>query len=71
MSNREPRLGPCVYRALDGVSDYTAIITKIDKFEVCLISWLPNIATPQLLTKIRFDPQATPQTAKPGTAYQW
>jgi hypothetical protein len=67
--SKGPRLGPATYRALDGKSDYAAIITKVDGWECCLISWLPNIATPQLLTKVKFDPNAGPQSAKPGTCY--
>ena len=65
------RLGPAIYRALDGKSDYAAIITKVDGLEVCLITWLPSIATPQLHTRVKFDPQAGPHTAKPGTCYTW
>ena len=82
MSSKQPTLGPTRYRALDGKSDYAAIITKVDGWsggidapvslwECCLTVWLPNIAAPQLLTRVRFDPDATPETAKPGTCYKW
>jgi len=70
-SSKQPSLGPTRYRAQDGKSDYAAIITKVDGFECCLTVWLPNVSIPSLLTRVRFDPDATPETAKPGTCYQW
>jgi hypothetical protein len=72
MSSKHASLGLTRYRGMDGSSDYAAIVTNVDSFgECCLTVWLPNIATPQLLTRVPFDPHATPETVKPGTCYQW
>ena len=70
MSNRGPRLGPCLYRSNDGVSDLAAIITLVDGWEVSLTVFAPS-QPPQFYTRIRFDPDAEPLSAKPGTCYGW
>lgn len=81
MSNREPRIGPAVYRALDGKSDLACVITKvehegsasargahIDFWSLCITVFPPS-GQPQFYTRIKFDRDATLQSAKPGTCY--
>jgi len=68
MSNRNPRLGPCLYRARDGKSDLAAIITLVNGWEVSLTVFAPS-EPPQFYTRIRFDPNANSETVEPGTCY--
>jgi hypothetical protein len=69
--SRGPRLGGAVYRALDGKSDYACTITSINGWECSIRCYLPNIATVQLYTNVKFEAEADPSSAKPGTVYQW
>jgi hypothetical protein len=64
-----PRLGPVVYRALDGVSDYAAIITMVEKEGTVHITTFMPGALPTFFTRIKFDGKATSNTAKPGTCF--
>ena len=70
MSKRTLRLGPCLYRALDGKSDYSATVTLIEPEgdRVSLTVFQPS-AGMSFYTRIKFDPEATSETVKPGTAY--
>lgn len=70
MSARAPSLGPALYRALDGVTDLACIITHVEGFEV-VVTVFPPMGRPDYYSRIKFDPQAGPQSAKPGTCYRW
>jgi hypothetical protein len=66
---RGPKLGPAIFRSLDGVSDVAAIITSVDGNTCSLTVFWPG-AGPTFLTQIKFDPHARPSTAKGGTVYE-
>ena len=70
MSTRAPRLGPCIYRAMDGKSDYAAIVTLIEPEgdRVSLTVFQPS-AGMTFYTRIKFSVENTRETAVPGTAY--
>jgi hypothetical protein len=70
MSSRTPTLGFAIYRALDGVSDLACIITQVEGWEVT-ITVFPPMKPPMYYNRIKFDPQAGPDTAAPGTCYRW
>ena len=67
---RGPRLGAAVYRALDGVSDYACLITLVDGWE-CNLAVFSEVGAISYYRKIKFDPDAGPTSAKPGTVYVW
>ena len=75
MSYAIPGLGPCLYRARDGVSDLAAIITLIeyldseDGIAFCSLTIFGPSQPPQFYTRICFDPNANQETARPGTCY--
>jgi hypothetical protein len=70
MSDHRPKLGPCIYRAMDGKSDYAAVVTLIEMGEdrVSLTVFQPS-AGMSFYTRVRFDTGANAETVKPGTAY--
>ena len=69
--SKGPRLGPAIYRAHDGVSDYACIITLVEEsWVVSLTCFLPSGAL-TAYTRVKFDPNCGPQSAKPGTCYVW
>jgi hypothetical protein len=64
-----PRVGPTIYRALDGVSDYAAMITAVDKDgTVSLTTFMPGVP-PTYFNRITFDPTADESCALPGTCF--
>jgi len=70
MSNRGPAIGPAIYVARDGVSHLACIITLAEDFDVTLTVF-PPMKPPEFYNRIKFDPMAGPNTAKPGTCYRW
>ena len=66
-----PRLGPALFRAMDGVSDYAAIIVLVDGWWVNVTVFDPSTGQPAIYRKVKFDPDGSPQSAKPGTVYVW
>jgi hypothetical protein len=62
------RLGPTVYRALDG-SDYAAIVTMINEDGTVQVTTFPPGSMPTFLTRIKFDRKADVSTAKKGTCF--
>jgi hypothetical protein len=70
MSDHRPKLGACIYRAMDGKSDYAAVVTLIEPGEDRVsLSTFPPGANITCYTRVRFDCDATTETVKPGTAY--
>ena len=69
--SKGPRLGPAVYRALDGISDLACIIVLVDGWHVNVTVFDPTTGLPSVYRKIKFDPHAGPTSAKPGTCYEW
>ena len=65
----KPRLGPCIYRALDGVSDYAAIITQLEGGSDVSLTCFPPNGAPTFYTRVRFDSEATAITVKRGTCW--
>jgi hypothetical protein len=65
----KPKLGPVVYRALDGVSDYAAIITMIEKEGTVHLTTFPPGNPPTFLSRITFDGTADSHCALPGTCF--
>jgi hypothetical protein len=62
----KPRIGPAIYLALDGVSNYAAMITMVDeKTDTVSITTFPPGAGPTFLNRIRFDDIGR----KPGTCF--
>ena len=68
---RGARLGPALYRCLDGKTDLACIITMVDELNQCCVTTFPPGGAAQHYTRIKFDRNATPQMAKPGTCYCW
>lgn len=73
--SRGARLGPALYRAMDGRSDLAAIIVLIDHHdgvELCnVVVFDPQTGHSQLYRRVRFDQNAGPATALAGTCYCW
>jgi len=69
--SKGPRLGPALFRAMDGVSDYAAIIVLVDGWWVNVAVFDPATGLPAIYRKVKFDPDGGPQSAKPGTVYVW
>lgn len=69
--SRGPRIGPAIYRALDGKSDYACTITRVEGWTVSIRAYLPDVVAAQLYHQVKFDADAGPSSAKPGTCYQW
>lgn len=73
MSTRGPQLGPCIYRALDGVSYLAAMVTLIepDGKHVSLTLFPPD-APPLYYNRVKFSVENNAEMAPPGTAFwQW
>ena len=64
-----PNLGFVRYRALDGVSDYAAIVTLLEGGQLVSLTCFHPGGAQTHFTHVRFDSQATPETAKRGTCY--
>jgi len=65
----KPQLGPCIYRAQDGVSDYAAIVTLVDfdgQRYGCSVTVFPPSQPPQFYTRIAWETSYF-ANAKPGT----
>lgn len=63
--SKKPQLGPAIYRALDGKSDYAAIVTLVANGLVSVTVFGPS-QPPQYYTQIKWEREnfAAPQ---PGT----
>lgn len=69
--SRGPRLGPAIYRSLDGVSEYACTIVMVDGWKVNVQVFEPQCVGLTFYRGIDFHPEAGPASAAPGTCYQW
>jgi hypothetical protein len=66
---KSARIGPTIYRALDGVSDYAAMITAVEKDGTVCVTTFPPGAPPTFLNRVTFDGRADVDSALPGTCF--
>lgn len=65
-----PSLGPALYKAMNG-DVLACIITMVEPNGECCLTIFPPMRGPDFYSRIKFDRNAGPETAKPGTVYRW